>query len=357
MDAVTASSAPRPLSRVAELIGGTIVEGRPDLPIAALAGLEDAGDGDLSFFDDPKYRRAALATKASALLVREPLAGFRGAQVRVAMPYLSFMQLVPEFYPAPPRAAGRHPTAVIDPTAKVDPSAAIGPYAVVEAGAEIGSGATLHAHAHVGRGAVVGEGSVLYPHTVVWERSRLGARVIVHSGAVIGDDGFGYRRDESGHRKIPHVGHVEVGDDVEIGCNTTIDRGTFGRTRIGAGTKIDNLVQIAHNVQIGEKALIVAQAGLAGSSRIGNFAIVAGQTGIADHAVVGDGAILIAQSGVTKRAKGGEVYGGSPILPYKTWFKVQSALRFLPRLLGRVRAIEERLGIAIAPEKNEESES
>ncbi len=346
----------RTIFDIATSIGGTVLSGAADLPIEHLAGLEDAGPADLSFYDNPKYRKAALATKAGAILVREKLEGFAGAQVQTPMPYFAFTALVREFYPEAKHDAGAHPTAVVAPGAKVDPTASLGPYVTVEAGATIGKQSVLMAHVHVGRDAVIGAECVLYPHVVVWERSRLGTRVVVHSGTVIGDDGFGYQRDETGHRKIPHVGHVEVGDDVEIGCNTTIDRGTFGRTVIGAGTKIDNLVQIAHNVRIGERALIIAQVGLAGSSRIGSDSIIAGQAGVADHAVVGDGAIVIAQSAVPKRAKGGDVWAGSPVMKYKPWFRVQSALRFLPRLLERVRAIEEKLGMKSAPSTTDPSD-
>jgi UDP-3-O-[3-hydroxymyristoyl] glucosamine N-acyltransferase len=213
----------------------------------------------------------------------------------------------------------------------------------------VGDRCVLMSGVHLGPGAILGEDCLLYPNVVVWERSRIGKRVILHAGCVIGDDGFGYRRDESGHRKIPHVGFVELGDEVEIGCNTTIDRGTFGRTVIGRGSKIDNLVQIAHNVAIGERTLIIAQAGIAGGARIGNDSIVAGQAGIADHAVVGDATIIIPQSAVPKRAKSGGVFGGSPVMPYKDFLKSSSAFRFLPALFSRVRAVEEKLGIQAHP--------
>ena len=339
---------PRTLKAIADLIGGTILAGDETLAIENLAGLEDAGAGDLSFYDSVKYRKAALATTAAALLVREKLESFKGAQIQSAMPYLAFMQLVPEFYPEKRPTIGVHPSAVIAPGALVAQSASIGANVTVEDGATIGERVILMAGAYVGRDARIADDCLIYPNVAILERSRLGERVIVHAGAVIGDDGFGYRRDETGHRKIPHVGYVEIGSDVEIGSNTTIDRGTFGRTIIGAGTKIDNLVQIAHNVRIGERTLIIAQAGLAGGSRIGSDSIIAGQAGIADHAVVGDATIIIPQSAVPKRAKSGGVFGGSPIMPYRDLLKVSSALRFLPALLARVRAIEEKLGLKSA---------
>ena len=339
----------RTLQQIAQLIGGSIIQGEPSHPIEHLAGLEDADPTDLSFYDgSPKYRKTALASKAGALLVPQKQDFFKGPQIQTPMPYLAFMQLVRELYQEPPRAAGVHATAVVAKDAHVEASASIGPYCVVESGARVGARALLHAHVHVGRDAVVGEECVLYPHVTLWERSRLGARVLLHSGVVIGDDGFGYRRDEHGHQKVPHVGHVEIGDDVEVGANTTIDRGTFGRTVIGKGTKIDNLVQIAHNVRIGEHALIIAQVGLAGGVRVGSDSIIAGQAGIADHAVVGDATVIIPQTAVPKRAKSGEVYGGTPAMPYKDFLRASSAFRFLPALLDRVRAIEKKLGIKAA---------
>lgn len=344
------------LAEIAATVGGTVIAGDPATPIASLAGLEDAGPGDLSFFENPKYRKAAAATRAQAMLVKEKLAGFEGAQVAVPMPYLAFMQLVSVFYPAHVPAAGVHPTALVDATATVAATASVGPRVVVEAGAMVGERAVLMAGAYVGRDCVIADECVLYPNVVIWERSRVGKRSVIHAGSVIGDDGFGYQRDASGHRKIPHVGHVEIGEDVEIGSNCTIDRGTFGRTTIGNGTKIDNLVHLAHNVQIGERTLLIAQVGIAGSSRVGNDAIVAGQAGIADHAVVGDGAIIIPQSAIPKRAKGGGVYGGSPAMPYKDFLKASGAFRFLPALFTRVRAIEKKLGIAAAPEPSASSD-
>lgn len=328
------------LRRAAELTGGVVVSGPQEQPITDLASLEDAGPGDLSFFDSERYRKAAIASKAGAMLVRKPLEGWHGSQIQVAAPYPSFLQLAIELFPPDRPRVGVHASAVVSPEATIAPDASIGPHVVVEAGASIGERSVLLSNVFIGRGAAIGPDCVLYPNVVVWERTRLGARVIVHAGAVIGDDGFGYRRDERGHRKIPHVGSVEVADDVEIGSNTTIDRGTFGATRIGAGSKIDNLVQIGHNVQIGERVLVVAQAGLAGSSRVGDHAILAGQVGVGDHAVIGAGAVLVAKSGVDKRAKGGEVHGGTPIMPYKQWMQVSAALRYLPALLERVRRLE-----------------
>ncbi len=342
------------LVQIAEFLGGTVLEGAPETAISDLAGVEDADQGDLTFFDSAKYRKAALASKATAMLVREKLAGWKGAQVQVAMPYLAFMQLVNDWYPAHRPAAGIHPSAVVDPSAKVDPTASVGPRATIDAGAVVGARSVIMAGAHLGRGVSVGEDCLVYPNAVIWERSRLGNRVFIHSGTVVGDDGFGYQRDADGHRKIPHVGYVEVQDDVEVGANATIDRGTFGRTVIGRGSKIDNLVQIAHNVRIGERTLVIAQAGIAGGSRIGNDVILAGQSGVADHAVIEDGVVAIPQTAIPKRAKSGTVLGGTPAMPYKDFLKASSAFRFLPDLLDRMRDVEKKLGITSVEKKQDE---
>jgi UDP-3-O-[3-hydroxymyristoyl] glucosamine N-acyltransferase len=225
----------------------------------------------------------------------------------------------------------------------------------IEAGASIGARSWVQSGCYVGRDCVVGEECVLYPNVVLYERSRLGKRCLIHSGTVIGDDGFGYQRDETGHRKIRHVGHVEVGDDVEMGANVAIDRGTYGRTVIGAGTKIDNLVHVAHNVQVGERTLLIAQVGIAGSARVGADSIIAGQAGIADHAVLGPATIVVPQSAIPRRTKGGEVYAGSPAIPYKRWLAASAAFAFLPQLLDRVRAIEKKLGLkSTAPPKTDD---
>ncbi|HVO31403.1 MAG TPA: UDP-3-O-(3-hydroxymyristoyl)glucosamine N-acyltransferase, partial [bacterium] len=249
----------RTLAQIATFLGGSVIAGDASMPVENLAGLEDAGAKELSFYDNVKYRKAALATQAGALLVKEKLEGFKGAQLQTPMPYLAFMQLVPEFYPERKYPAGAHATSVVAPSAKVAASASVGPRVVVDERAIIGERVVLMAGAYVGQDAVIGDDCVIYPNVVVWERCTVGRRCLLHSGTVIGDDGFGYRRDENGHQKIRHVGHVEIGDDVEIGANCAIDRGTFGRTVIGNGTKIDNLVHLAHNVRIGERTLIIAQ--------------------------------------------------------------------------------------------------
>lgn len=339
----------RTIGQLAALIGGTVIAGSPDLRIDELAGLEDAEANDLSFWDgNAKFKKAAVATRAGAMLVKERFEGFAGVQVQTSMPYLAFQQLVNELYPDPKIPTGVHPSAVLAPGATVDPTASIGAHVTLGPDARVGARSVIFPGAFVGRESVIGEDCIVYANVSLYARTRLGNRVIVHAGSVIGSDGFGYRRDEHGHQKIRHVGYVEVQDDVEIGANCAIDRGTFGRTVIGKGAKIDNLVHLAHNVRVGERALIIAQAAAAGGVRIGNDAIIGGQAGIADHAVVGDASIVVPQSAVPKRTKPGTIVGGSPIMEFRTWKRAHAALPFLPSVLDRLRAIEKKLGLSAA---------
>jgi UDP-3-O-[3-hydroxymyristoyl] glucosamine N-acyltransferase len=247
------------------------------------------------------------------------------------------------FHPEPPEAPGIHATAAVGEGARVDPTASVGPHAVIEAGAVIGARSRVGALSFVGAGVVIGEDVVLYPRVVVRDGVRVGHRVIVHPGAVLGADGFGYAFDGAAHRKIPQVGGLRVGDDVEIGANATIDRGTLGDTVIGRGSKIDNLVQVGHNCQVGEHVILVAQVGVSGSCRIGSRAVLAGQVGIVDHVTVGEGAILTAQSGVAGDVPAGEVWSGSPSRPSMETRRIWAAESMLPDLIRKVRALEKRV--------------
>ena len=339
--------APRTLGQLASLVGGTLLSGSPDQTVEELAGLEDAEPGDLSFYDgNPKFKKAALATRAGALLVRESFAPFKGAQIQVTMPYLAFTTLVDELYPEPERPAGVDASAVVSPAATVDPTAWVGPNATVGPDVRIGARSVVHANVSIRGDVVIGEDCVLHPNVTIYPRSRIGNRVILHAGTVIGSDGFGYRRDETGLRKIRHVGYVEVQDDVEMGANCAIDRGTFGRTVVGKGSKLDNMVHLGHNVRIGERVMLIAQVVAAGGSRVGNDAVIGGQTAISDHAVVGDAAMIIGQSAVPKRVKAGTIVGGTPVMSHRDWLLTSKALPYLPKLLSRVRAIEKKLGLS-----------
>jgi UDP-3-O-[3-hydroxymyristoyl] glucosamine N-acyltransferase len=330
------------LGELAVALGATL-EGDPGRRVTGVAALESAGPDEIAFLTDLRYRDAAQASRAGAFLVPKDVAGLPAPVLRCATPQHAVIDLLTLFHPPRRPPAGVDRTAVVGPDASIEATAFVGPFVVIERGAVIGAGAQLHAGVYVGPGVEIGEGSVLYPRVVVREGVRLGRRVIVHPGAVIGADGFGYTPGPDGHRKIPQVGGVRVEDDVEIGANTTIDRATVGHTVIGRGTKIDNLVQIAHNVRIGEHSIIVAQTGISGSSRLGRAVILAGQVGVADHLTLGDRVVVGAQSGVGADLAAGEKYLGTPARPLMEAKRVYISEGRLPELLRRVRDLERRL--------------
>jgi UDP-3-O-[3-hydroxymyristoyl] glucosamine N-acyltransferase len=256
---------------------------------------------------------------------------------------VAFAKVLPLFFPEPVFLCGIHPTAVIAESATVDPSAHVGPYCVVGDAAQIGARSVLQGHNWVGANSRVGEGVNLFPHVTLYAGTHVGNRVRIHSGAVIGADGFGYVLDNGTHRKVPQMGNVVIQDDVEIGANSTIDRGALGPTTIGRGTKIDNLVQIGHNVTIGDHCMIVAQVGVAGSSKLGNYCVLAGQVGIAGHLKIGNQVTVAAQSGVMRDIADGQKVFGAPAVPDKEAKRLFISLRQLPGLLHRVTELERRL--------------
>jgi UDP-3-O-[3-hydroxymyristoyl] glucosamine N-acyltransferase len=330
------------LGEIAAALGGTL-EGDPSRVVRGVAPLDTAGPADVSFVTDARYAAAAQVSRAAAFLAAPGVTGLPGPVLRVAAPRLALIDLIALFHPPVSLPPGVHPTAVIAPDARVAPTASVGALAVVESGAEIGAGARLHPLVYIGRGVVIGADTVLYSHVVIREGVQLGRRVIVHPGAVIGADGFGYAFEGGRHRKIPQVGGVRIEDDVEIGANTTIDRATLGETVVSQGTKIDNLVQIGHNVEIGEHTVIAGQVGISGSCRIGRGVVMGGQVGLADHVTVGDGALLAAQSGIhTDITAGGKVLG-SPARPLTESKRIILATGHLPDLIRQVRALERRL--------------
>lgn len=343
---------------VAEIAGrvGGAVEGDGTLAITGVAGVRDGGPGDLTFVSNPRYAADVATTRATAVIV--PAAWDRpcpAAIIRVENPDRAFA-LAAEWFTPPDVEwpAGIHPTAVIAPDAVVGANVRIGPCCVIEPGARIGDRTVLVAHVYIGREAVVGEDCRFYPLVSLRERVWVGRRVILHNGTVLGSDGFGYTVDERGVRtKIPQRGTVVVGDDVEIGANVAVDRARFGKTIIGNGVKIDNLVQIAHNVIIGDHAVIVGQAGIAGSTVIGARAVLAGQAGIAGHLVVGEGAIVGAQAGVTKNVPPGQFVSGYPAAPHDKATKIHAHLMRLPEMREQLAALEKRLarleGRAVPP--------
>lgn len=332
------------LAEIAAHVGGAL-EGSPDVLIRGLAGVEEAAEGHLTFVAHPKYRAALARTAASAVFLADGVeCPPHIAVVRTPDPYAATMRALQLFDPGLPTVApGVHSTAVVDSGATLGEDVRVGPYVVVENGVRIASGCRIAAGAYVGEGAVLGEGCYLYPRVYVGRHCILGRYVVVHAGAVIGSDGFGYAPIQGIYHKIPQIGTVEIGDDVEIGANVCVDRATFGKTSIGRGTKIDNLVQIAHNVAIAENCAFAAQSGVAGSARIGKGVRLGGQVGLAGHIEIGDFASVAAQGGVIGDIPGGVTVSGYPARPHREALRAEAALRRLPELLRRVRELERQL--------------
>jgi UDP-3-O-[3-hydroxymyristoyl] glucosamine N-acyltransferase len=328
------------LSELAGKIGATLTG--PDSRVTGIAPVEDAGPGQVTFLSNPKYARLARETRASAVIAKEPVPGASCAFLLTPNPYLAFACAVEQFHPPVRPAPGVSPQASVHPRASLGKDVSVGPFAVVEEGAVLGDRVALMAGVYVGRGASVGEDCLLYPRVTLYEGVRVGKRVILHAGCVVGSDGFGFAPSPQGFRKIPQVGIVEIGDDVEVGANTTIDRAALGVTRIGRGTKLDNLIQVAHNVVIGQDTVIAAQAGIAGSGRIGSRVMIGGQAGIAGHIEVGDGVMLAGQSGVAASlsARESPAWSGTPAMPHKTWLRMVTLLPKLPELFRRVKRLE-----------------
>jgi UDP-3-O-[3-hydroxymyristoyl] glucosamine N-acyltransferase len=308
-----------------------------------VAPLDAASATDLSFLTDPRYESAARVSGAGAFIAPVGTRGLPGPVLECQSPQRALIAVLTLFFPPASPAPGVDAAAVVADSASIDPAASVGPLAVVEAGARIGPRVQVHALAYVGRGVEIGEDSVVHPRVVLREGVRLGRRVIVHAGAVLGADGFGYVPDGGGHRKIPQVGGVLIEDDVEIGANATVDRATLGTTVIRRGSKIDNLVQIAHNVEIGEGCIIAAQTGIAGSSRIGRHVILGGQVGIGDHVTVGDGAMMASQSGTTVDLPGQTKYGLTWARPLLQAQRIWVAEAELPAMVVQLRKLERRV--------------
>jgi UDP-3-O-[3-hydroxymyristoyl] glucosamine N-acyltransferase len=330
------------LDEVAELVGGTLI-GNPAVEVAGVAGLSEAGPNDLTFLADRKYLKQVAASSAAAVLAvsRENISK---PVIEVANPYAAFAELLEVFYPSAPPSGTVDERAALAPDVSLGEGVTIHPYAVLSSGVVVGDRTVIGAHTVIGEGCAVGADCILYAQVTLYRGVTIGDRVIVHSGSVLGSDGFGYAQLEDGaQRKIPQVGRVVVEDDVEIGANVTVDRATLGKTIIGRGTKIDNLVHIAHNNTIGSDGIVAAQAGLSGSCEVGDRVIIAGQVGLVDHVRVGDGAVLIAQSGVTSDVEPGTIVSGSPAIPHATWRRMIVVTPKLPELSRTVRSLEKRL--------------
>lgn len=331
-------------AQIAEKLGARVL-GDPHLVLSGFAPADSARAGDLTFAENEAYFERATQSAASAVLVSEDFPRGHQTLIRVAQARVAFAQVLPLFFPEPVFAPGIHPTAVIAPTAVIDPSVHIGPFCVVGERVRLGSGVVLQGNDDIGEDSIVGEGTRLFPRVTLYPRTHCGARVRLHAGVVIGSDGFGYVFDQGAHRKVPQVGQVILQDDVEVGANTTIDRAALGATIIGRGTKIDNLVQIGHNVTIGDHGIIVSQVGIAGSTKIGAYTTIAGQAGIAGHLRIGDRVTIAAKAGVMHHIPEGQKWLGAPAQPDRLAKRKMLAMERLPELLRRVSDLERRLGI------------
>jgi UDP-3-O-[3-hydroxymyristoyl] glucosamine N-acyltransferase len=333
------------LQEIADLCGGE-VRGDPAQKITGAAALLEASPGEITFYADPRYLVRLKKTRASAIFVPLDFSEqTAAAQIRVANPSKAFEQVVLKLAPKPITfAPGIHATAVIDPSAEIGNAVSIQPHAVIEANARVGDNSVIGAGSYIGHESVIGPSCLIYPNVTIRERTRIGTRVIIHSGAVIGADGFGFEFVDGRHKKIPQIGIVQIDDDAEIGANTTIDRARFGRTWIQEGVKIDNLVQIAHNVVVGKHSIIAAQTGISGSTRVGEKVMMAGQVGVIGHLTIDDNTIIAAQSGISKDLPGGAWFG-SPAVPLSEAKRQIAWIHRLGKLFDRVKAIEKKLGL------------
>jgi UDP-3-O-[3-hydroxymyristoyl] glucosamine N-acyltransferase len=325
---------------------GCPFEGDGSLNLVRVATIEQAGPGDLTFLANMKYARALGGTRASAVIAGPDVAAAPCAILRSREPYVTFAHAAALLTPMERPAPGVHPLAAVDADAEIAPSASIGPFAVVGSRARVGDRTIVHPHAVVGAGAVVGADCILHAHVSIRERCSVGDRVILQNGAVIGSDGYGFAtRADGTHVQIPQAGPVILEDDVEIGANTAIDRPAVGETRIQAGTKIDNLVQVGHGVVLGRNVLLAAQVGIAGSTRVGSNVVLGGQVGVGGHLTLGDGVKAVGQSGITNSVEPGTFVSGYPAIENTEWRKASAVFRKLPEMRKRLRELEQRLEV------------
>ena len=345
------------VNEIVALVGGKLVTGNGENQISGVASLIEAQPSDLSFFANPKYIGDLKTTQAGAVLVRpDTVNEVTGALIVVENPSLAFTTVMARFRPEPPSfSSGLHPTVVIGEGCEIHSTASIQPHVVMEPRVKVGAGTLIGAGTYVGHGSRLGENCLIYPNVSIRERSEIGNRVIIHSGAVIGSDGYGFETVEGRHQKIPQIGIVQLDDDVEIGANTTIDRARFGRTWIGAGTKVDNLVQIAHNVVIGKNCLVIAQVGISGSTQLGQNVIIAGGAGIVGHVKIGDNTIIGAKAGVSKSVPPNSKWLGYVAEPAREMGEKLAYISRLPKLFARVKELE--IALAAAQKNASESES
>jgi len=329
-------------AQIAEQVQGQVI-GDGSVEITGFAAAAGARTGDLTFAEKEEYFAAAEQSQASAILVAGEFQSASKVLIRVKNPRIAVARLLPIFFPPDQYSAGVHPSAVIDSTAQIDPTAYVGPNCVIGARAQIGARTALLGGNHIGRDAKVGNDTILHPNVVIYYQCQVGNRVAIHAGTVIGSDGYGYVFDEGRHRKVLQVGNVVIHDDVEIGANTAIDRGALGSTTIGQGTKIDNLVHMAHNVKIGRHCIITGQVGFAGSTQMGDYCVVAAQSGIADHLKIGNQVTIGAKSGVMRDIEDGGKVLGTPAFPDKVAKRQIIASTQLPDIIRRMRDLEKQV--------------
>ncbi len=331
------------IAEIAQRLDGEVV-GDGTAVLAGFAPADAAKPGDLTFAENAEYFTAAENSAATAIIAGKIFSSAKKTVIRVANPRLAFAKALALFFPEPKFAAGIHPSAVIAASAHIDATAHIGPHCTIGERVQIGAHCILQSGNFVGDDSTLGDETRLFPNVTICERTQIGQRVRIHAGTVIGSDGFGYVLDADIHRKVPQIGNVVISDDVEIGVNVAIDRGALGSTIIGRGTKIDNLVQIAHNVEIGEHCLLIAQVGVAGSAQLGNYVVLAGQVGVVGHLKIGDHVTVAAQAGVMVDTPKAGTYWGSPTQPIGDVKRQLVALRKLPELLKRVAGLEKKSG-------------
>ena len=329
--------------QIADKLNGQVL-GDPQALLHGFAPADRAQAGDLTFAENEDFFARAEQSAATAIIADERFSSTKKILIRVPDARVAFARAMGLFFPEPARPPGIHPTALIAASARVDPSAHLGPFCCVGERVQIGARVVLQGGNFIGDDSKLADDANLFPNVILYPRTEIGARVRVHAGSVIGSDGFGYVQDSGVHRKVPQIGNVIIGEDVEIGANVTIDRGALGSTVIGKGTKIDNLVQIAHNVQIGEHCILVGQVGIAGSTRLGNYVVLAGQVGLAGHLKIGHQVIVAAKSGVMNDIPDGAKWFGIPAQPDRDTKRQVVAQRHLPELFKRVAALEKQTG-------------
>jgi len=332
------------LEEIATLVQGVVI-GDKNLRITALSPIDNIAVDALVFAEGSDNLKIAEASNATAIIVANNIENVNKPVIKVQNPFVAFIKLLNHFYPKHIPEASIHPTAVIHPTATIGKNVSIAPYVVIESNCVIGDNCVIKSHVHVGHDVSIGNDSTIHPHVTIYDKSKLGARVSIHASTVIGSDGFGYTLDAGQHLKVPHVGAVVIADDVEIGANTVIDRATLGTTVIGEGTKIDNLVQIAHSVKLGKHNILCAFTGIAGSTCSGDHVIFAANVGVSEHVVIEDGVILGARAGVPprKHLKNGNIYLGSPARPREKAIEQELATTRIPLIRKNLKLLTEKV--------------